>query len=169
MQLIIEIFLELIKGNFQGMMYKCHKALNMSPSTVWRVANVNNKDILDEISPRFLTEPGTKGGTFSDKRPPENRDLELRDLELRNIEKREKDTKDNLTSLSVSLLKDFENITGTVGGLNLAAVKKAVELHGSDNVKMAIDKALEKNKPIITYIGGILKNWKYKHRYAYKK
>jgi hypothetical protein len=74
---------------------------------------INNKDILDEISPRFLTEPGTKEGTFSDKRPLENRDIENRDLELRNIENREKDTKDNLTSLSVSLLKDFEDRTGT--------------------------------------------------------
>jgi hypothetical protein len=34
-----------------------------------------------------------------------------------------------------------------------------VELHGSDNVKMAIDKALEKSKLTMTYIGGILKNW----------
>ncbi len=116
-------------------------------------------DILEKISPKCITNSGSNDGTFLDKRPPENRDIENRDLELRNIENREKETKDNLTSLSVSLLKDFEHRTGNVGGLNLAALKKAVELHGSDNVKMAIDKALEKNKPTMTYINGILKNW----------
>ena len=116
-------------------------------------------DILEQISPKYITKPGTNAGTFLDKRPPENRDIENRDLELRDLENREKETKDNLTSLSVSLLKDFEARTGAVGSLNLAAVKKAVELHGSDNVKRAIDKALEKNKPTMTYINGILKNW----------
>jgi predicted phage replisome organizer len=119
----------------------------------------DGRDILEQISPKYITKPGRNDGTFLDKRPPENRDIENRDLEFRDIENREKDTKDSLTSLSVSLLKDFEDRTGTIGGLNLAALKKTVELHGADNVKRAIDKALEKNKPTMTYINGILKNW----------
>ena len=43
MQLNRGIFLEFIKGNFQGHMYECARALNMSPSTVWRVANGYSK------------------------------------------------------------------------------------------------------------------------------
>jgi predicted phage replisome organizer len=108
-------------------------------------------------------ETGAIDEMILDKRPPENRDksLELIDksLELRNIEDRERETKYKITSLSVGLVKDFEERTGATGYLNLAAVKKAVELHGAENVKRAMDKALEKNKPSMTYINGILKNW----------
>lgn len=89
--------------------------------------------------------------TTMDKCPPDNRDKEIRDLE--NIDKETKD------SLSVDILRDFENRTGIIGSLNLGALKKAVQLHGIDNVKKAIDKALERNKPTMVYINGILKNW----------
>jgi hypothetical protein len=43
MQLNRGIFLEFIQDNFHGNMYKCANALNMSPSTVWRVANGYSK------------------------------------------------------------------------------------------------------------------------------
>ena len=44
-------------------------------------------------------------------------------------------------------------------GVTLAAVKLAVSDHGVRNVKLAIDKAVEANKPRMTYINGILENW----------
>ncbi|CDH89523.1 DnaD domain protein [Clostridium botulinum] len=47
-----------------------------------------------------------------------------------------------------------------IGDLNLSAIKLAISKHGFNHVKMAIDKALEVNKTDMTYINGILKNWK---------
>jgi predicted phage replisome organizer len=121
------------------------------------------KILLGQISQNCPSRNGTSGGIFSEKRPPENRDnsskLIANSLDIKAIKNKEIETKYNIASLSVGLLKDFEDRTGTIGGLNLAALKKTVELHGADNVKRAIDKALEKNKPTMTYINGILKNW----------
>jgi DnaD/phage-associated family protein len=69
--------------------------------------------------------------------------------------------KDNKNSQeAANLLKHYENITGILGGLNIGLLKLAVEMHGYKNVKMAINKALEVNKANMTYINGILKNWK---------
>ncbi|NFG27351.1 DnaD domain protein [Clostridium botulinum] len=68
--------------------------------------------------------------------------------------------KANINLQADELLKHYENITGIIGGLNLSAIKLAISKHGFDNVKMAIDKALEVNKYDMTYINGILKNWK---------
>lgn len=119
-------------------------------------------------------------GTFLVKHPPEienrERDKELekekeirkRELEIE-IEKEEQkqakvtpkdiEIKQQLDSLSVNLFKYFENTTGLIGGLNFGAIKVAVSKHGYENVKKAIDRALEKNKPTMIYINGILRNW----------
>jgi len=43
--------------------------------------------------------------------------------------------------------------------LNLGALKVAVSQHGYGNVKKAIDKALERNKPNMIYINGGLIMW----------
>ncbi|NFI56345.1 DnaD domain protein [Clostridium botulinum] len=51
-------------------------------------------------------------------------------------------------------------MTGIIGGLNLGYIKLAISIHGFNNVKMAINKALELNKDNTNYINGILKNWK---------
>ena len=61
---------------------------------------------------------------------------------------------------AMNLLKYFEKITGKVGSLNFGAVKLAIDMHGENQVKLAIDRALEVNKPDMTYINGILKNWR---------
>nr|WP_286675608.1 DnaD domain protein [Clostridium sp. DSM 1985] len=69
----------------------------------------------------------------------------------------------NIDTLSVNageLLKHYESITGVIGGLNLGSLKLAISSHGYDNVKMAINKALEFNKGNMNYINGILKNWR---------
>ncbi|OSA99710.1 UNVERIFIED_ORG: DnaD domain protein [Clostridium botulinum] len=69
----------------------------------------------------------------------------------------------NIDTLSVNageLLKYYESITGVIGGLNLGSLKLAISSHGYDNVKMAINKALEFNKGNMNYINGILKNWR---------
>jgi len=59
-----------------------------------------------------------------------------------------------------SLLNHYENITGICGGLNLGSIKLAISMHGYESVKMAMNKAIEVNKPNMTYINGILKNWR---------
>ena len=58
------------------------------------------------------------------------------------------------------LLMHHQSITGIIGGLNLGSLKLAISMHGYENVKMAINKALEVNKSNMTYINGILKNWR---------
>ncbi len=68
--------------------------------------------------------------------------------------------KQDINLQAAELLKRYENITGITGGLNLSAIKLAISKHGFNHVKMAIDKALEVNKANMTYINGILKNWK---------
>ena len=40
------------------------------------------------------------------------------------------------------------------------SIKSAVSIYGGENVKLAIDRALEVNKPRMNYVNGILKNWK---------
>jgi predicted phage replisome organizer len=117
-----------------------------------------DRDILEQISPKYILEAGTGEGTFSEKCPPENRDKSI-ELRAKSLDNREIETREKINSLSVSLLKDFEDKTGTIGSINLGAMKNAVELHGAENVQRAIDTALEKNKPTMTYINGILKNW----------
>lgn len=88
---------------------------------------------------------------------------EIKEEEKQKEIKEEKDIKQQLQQEvergSVALLKHFESLTGHVGKLNLNSVKTAVKIHGYDNVKMAIEKALEANKPAMSYINGILKNW----------
>ncbi|NFF82612.1 DnaD domain protein [Clostridium botulinum] len=67
---------------------------------------------------------------------------------------------DTLSANAGELLKYYESITGVIGGLNLGSLKLAISSYGYDNVKMAIDKALEFNKGNMNYINGILKNWR---------
>jgi len=62
-------------------------------------------------------------------------------------------------SLSLSLIKEYEKITGKVGILNLPSVKIAVLSYGYNNVKKAINSALEKDKLSMAYVNGILRTW----------
>jgi DnaD/phage-associated family protein len=67
--------------------------------------------------------------------------------------------KEDPNSLSISLLQEYEKVTGHIGELNLGAVKIAIIQHGYCNVKKAVNKALEKDKFSMSYINGILKTW----------
>lgn len=58
------------------------------------------------------------------------------------------------------LLDFYKKNSIKVRGLNFPALKNCISIHGKDNVKSAIDKGLELNKPNMKYINGILKNWK---------
>lgn len=61
---------------------------------------------------------------------------------------------------AAGLLIYYENVTGILGGLNIGSLKLAIDMHGYKNVKKAINKSLEVNKANMTYINGILKNWR---------
>lgn len=105
-------------------------------------------------------------GTYVDKHPPEieidkEKDIKL-DIDTDINEELALDSDiDNkhLHSQSVSLLSHFEKDTGLVGCLSLEAIKNAINLHGSQNVKKAMHIAVERDKPTMIYINGILKNW----------
>lgn len=90
-----------------------------------------------------------------DKNKDKDMDIEKAESCRANIKSNEE-----VESLSVSLLKYFDNITCSVGRINLGALKSAISIHGATNVKKAMDKALEMNKPTMIYINGILKNWR---------
>ncbi|NFI54956.1 DnaD domain protein [Clostridium botulinum] len=89
-----------------------------------------------------------------------NKDLQVRkDCEVKPVAGNKKAI-DELLDSATELLKYYEDMTGIIGGLNLGYIKLAISIHGFDNVKMAINKALELNKDNTNYINGILKNWK---------
>jgi predicted phage replisome organizer len=66
----------------------------------------------------------------------------------------------DINSKCFELQRYCETVTGIVGVLNLGALKLAISMHGQQYVRMAIDIALKANKPNMTYIDGILKNWR---------
>ncbi|HBJ1650198.1 TPA: phage replisome organizer N-terminal domain-containing protein [Clostridium botulinum] len=89
-----------------------------------------------------------------------NKDSQVRkDCEVKPVAGNKKAI-DELLDGATELLKYYEDMTGIIGGLNLGYIKLAISIHGFDNVKMAINKALELNKDNTNYINGILKNWK---------
>lgn len=70
------------------------------------------------------------------------------------------------TNIKKDIINEFDiieyikKIHGKIKGGNLNSIKLAVSTHGGENVKLAIDKALEVNRPRMNYINGILNNWK---------
>lgn len=73
------------------------------------------------------------------------------------------ETNKNLADINtncIELIKYAETITGIPNVLNIGALKLAIGVHGHQHVKMAIDVALKADKPNMTYIDGILKNWR---------
>jgi predicted phage replisome organizer len=66
---------------------------------------------------------------------------------------------EDINTKCFELQKYCETMTGIAGGLNWGALKVAISIHGEQYVRMAIDIGLKANKPNMTYIDGILKNW----------
>ncbi|AWK52798.1 phage replisome organizer [Clostridium beijerinckii] len=67
---------------------------------------------------------------------------------------------DDISSKAIEIMTYYEKITGAIGGINYGALRLAIDMHGADSVKMAINKALEVNQTDMRYINGILKNWR---------
>jgi DnaD/phage-associated family protein len=61
--------------------------------------------------------------------------------------------------ICMSIIKEYEEITGKIGILNLPAVKIAILQYGQENVRKAFNAALEKGKLNMSYVNGILRVW----------
>lgn len=74
----------------------------------------------------------------------------------KNLDKKERE---EIDKQSQKLMGDFEKINKNIKGLSLKWVKDMLKIHKEEHVRMAIGKALEKNKLDTNYISGILNNW----------
>ncbi|MDS0527423.1 phage replisome organizer N-terminal domain-containing protein [Clostridium sp. SHJSY1] len=95
------------------------------------------------------------------KKKNKNKELEIESdnnsLTLHEV-KKEKIKAENLQKQASKILSFYENVTGKVGIFSPNALVVAIDSYGESYVKMAIDKALEVDKPNMSYINGILKN-----------
>ena len=74
----------------------------------------------------------------------------------KNLDKKEREEMDKE---ALRIMGDFEKINKNIKGLSLKWVKDMLKNHKEEYVRMAIGKALEKNKLDTNYINGILNNW----------
>ncbi|BCZ46158.1 hypothetical protein psyc5s11_22250 [Clostridium gelidum] len=105
-----------------------------------------DNNIADEIN--------NKGSTF---------DEEAKEVSLSQSEKLKEDKAaiaDDLNAKAIEIMTYYEKITGVIGGINYGALRLAIDMHGAESVKIAINKALEVNQTDMRYINGILKNWR---------
>lgn len=66
---------------------------------------------------------------------------------------------ENIYSKAIELAAYCEKLTGRIGLLDITGLNMAVEIHGSENVKKAIEKSIENGTIKLNYILGILRNW----------
>ncbi|MDU1229872.1 MAG: phage replisome organizer N-terminal domain-containing protein [Clostridium sp.] len=74
----------------------------------------------------------------------------------------EKECNSILSTAAIKLLQHYEQVTGIMGGLDIGSLRLAISTHGEENVRKAIDEAIEtgKTKGNMRYINGILRNWR---------
>ena len=76
--------------------------------------------------------------------------------------KSEEECNSILSTTAIKLLQHYEQVTGIMGGLDIGSLRLAISTHGEENVRKAIDEAIEtgKTKGNMRYINGILRNWR---------
>lgn len=76
--------------------------------------------------------------------------------------KSEEECNSILSTAAIKLLQHYEQVTGIIGGLDIGSLRLAISTHGEENVRKAIDEAIEtgKTKGNMRYINGILRNWR---------
>lgn len=74
----------------------------------------------------------------------------------KNLDKKERE---EIDKKALKVMSDLEKINKNIKGLSVKWVKDMLIIHEEKYVKMAMGKALEKNKLDINYINGILNNW----------
>lgn len=85
-------------------------------------------------------------------------DIKIKREEIELIEGPEEVKK--IKDSSFKVLAYYERLTGILGVFSLGSLNIAIAQHGEKYVCKAIDKSLEVNKVNMTYINGILKNWR---------
>lgn len=71
---------------------------------------------------------------------------------------------------AADIMAYIKKISEKIVKISLSAIKAAVLIHGVENVKLAVDEAVEANKLRMNYINGILRNWQAEgYPDAYKK
>jgi len=103
------------------------------------------------------------------ERKKENKEIEKdKELELERDKEEQiemevlegKEEAEIISQAGFRVLSFYERITGILGVFSLGALNIAIAQHGEKYVRMAIDKSLAINKVNMTYINGILKNWR---------
>ena len=99
----------------------------------------------------------------------ENKDRDNKEKQIDNIKDIELDLNDkneNIKSIDAiaiqasKILKYYEDKTKVKNIFNISSLKVAIAKHGYMYVNLAIEKALDNNKPNMRYVNGILKIWK---------
>lgn len=67
--------------------------------------------------------------------------------------------KDYIRIQGSNMLKCFKDLDINIKGLSLESIMAILTIHKEKYVKMAIEKAIERNKLDMKYVNGILKNW----------
>ena len=65
-----------------------------------------------------------------------------------------------INNAAIELSQYCENITGIMSNLNIGSLNLAISMHGKENVKSAINRAIANGRVNMQYINGILKNWR---------
>ncbi len=100
-------------------------------------------------------------GSVSQSNSRSNSNLELgSDTHQNGLNAESNKNLEDINTKCAELIKYAETIAGIPNVLNFGALRLAISMHGHKYVKMAIDVALKANKPNMTYIDGILKNWR---------
>ena len=66
---------------------------------------------------------------------------------------------ENLDVQAFNIVKSLEKVKVNIKGLTTVSIRDVLAIHKDKYVKMAIEKAVERNKPNMNYVNGILKNW----------
>lgn len=94
--------------------------------------------------------------TVMTQREKEDVDVDVDvDLDVDEIKNKQK-----VDSGAIELVAYVEKITGKIGGISIGSIRLAISQHGKGNVKNAINHAIAVDRTSMSYINGILKNWR---------
>ena len=124
--------------------------------------NKEVKEIIEVINEETLQEGKNTKTNSKNENCNTNVTLQREKREEDNENKKkklDKKEREEIDKQSLKVMGDLEKINKNIKGLSVKWVKDMLIIHEDKYVKMAIGKALEKNKLDTNYINGILNNW----------
>lgn len=121
---------------------------------VKEIGHLSNEEILQEeknINKKSKNKNCNTNVTLQREKREEDKENKKK-----NIDKKERE---EIDKEALKVIGDLEKINKNIKGLSLSWVKDKLTTHEEKYVKMAMGKALEKNKLDINCINGILNNW----------